>query len=97
MRRRKFSAKIKAQVALEAIRNDATIEELAQKHGIHPTQVRAWKADFCANAEKVFMKENHKDECDEKHVAELERKIGQQAIEIDFLKKSFMKYSKGNV
>lgn len=97
MKRRKFGAKMKAQVALEAIKNDATIEELAQRFDVHPSQVRSWKVDFLTNAEKVFIKEGHKGECDDKHVAELERKIGQQAVEIDFLKKNYMRYRKGNV
>lgn len=97
MKRRKFGAKMKAQVALEAIKNDATIEELAQRFDVHPSQVRSWKVDFLTNAEKVFIKEGHKGECEDKHVAELERKIGQQAVEIDFLKKNYMRYRKGNV
>jgi transposase-like protein len=96
MKRRKFGAKMKAQVALEAIKNDATIEELAQRFDVHPSQVRSWKVDFLTNAEKVFIKDGNKGECDDKHVAELERKVGQQAIEIDFLKKNYMKYRKGN-
>ena len=96
MKRRKFGAKMKAQVALEAIKNDATVEELAQRFDVHPSQVRSWKADFLANAEKVFTKETLKGEGDDQHVAELERKVGQQAIEIDFLKKNYMKYRKVN-
>ena len=87
MKRRKFGAKMKAQVALEAIKNDATVEELAQRFDVHPSQVRSWKADFLANAEKVFTKETLKGECGDQHVAELERKVGQQAIEIYILKK----------
>jgi len=97
MKRRKFSAKMKAQVALEAIKNDATVEELAQRFDVHPSRVRTWKSDFLTNAEKVFIKENHKGECEDRHLAQLERKVGQQAIEIDFLKKNFTRYRKGNV
>jgi transposase len=96
MKRKKFSAQVKTQVALEAIKNNSTIEELSQRFGVHPTQIKAWKAAFLANAEKIFTKGKGNEEIDEKHVAELERKVGQQAIEIDFLKKNFMKYSKGN-
>jgi len=97
MKRRKFSSKMKAQVALEAIKNDSTVEELAQRFNVHPSQVRTWKSDFLINAEKVFIKDGHKGECDERHLAQLERKVGQQAIEIDFLKKNFTRYRKENV
>jgi transposase-like protein len=88
---------MKAEVAIEALRNDATVEELAQKFGVHPTQVRSWKTDFIANAEKVFLNGSLKREGDERHIAELERKVGQQAIELDFLKKNFSRYRGGSV
>jgi transposase-like protein len=96
MVRKRFTAKYKAQVALEAIKNDSTIEQLSQKFGVHPTQIKAWKADFIANSEKVFCKEDHKKEANLRFVAELERKIGQQAVEIDFLKKNYKDYLKRN-
>ena len=95
MGRKKFNAKMKAQVAIEAVKNDATIEELAQRFDIHPTQIKTWKADLITNAERVFDKKNHKN-ADKKFIAELTHKIGQQSIEIDFLKKNFAKYHKKN-
>jgi transposase len=70
---------MKAEVAIEALRNDATVEELAQRFAIHPTQVRSWKTDFMANAEKVFLKDNLKEEGGWHHITELEYKVGQQA------------------
>lgn len=93
MVRKKFSAKTKAQVAIEAVKNDATIEELAQRFDIHPTQIKAWKSDLIINAERVFDKKNCK-HADKKLISELVQKIGQQSVEIDFLKKSFAKYHK---
>ncbi len=95
MGRKKFSAKMKGQVALEAIKNDATIEELAQRFDIHPTQIKTWKSDLIANAERIFDRKNYKN-ADKKFIAELMHKIGQQSIEIDFLKKNFAKYHKKN-
>ena len=41
--RRKFSAEFKARVALEALRGDKTVQEIASKHKVHPNQVSTWK------------------------------------------------------
>jgi len=52
--RRKFSADFKAKVALEAIRERHTVEELARKHELHPTQINTWKKEFLSKAAAVF-------------------------------------------
>ena len=41
--RRRFTADFKAKVALEALRGDRTIQEIAAKHRLHPTQISTWK------------------------------------------------------
>ena len=43
--RRRFSAEFKAKVALEAIKGHETVSELATRHGLHPTQIAAWKRE----------------------------------------------------
>ena len=55
--RRKFSASFKAKVAIEAIKEVQTLQELASKYEIHPTQIAAWKREFLEKAEHVFGKE----------------------------------------
>ena len=45
-RKKKYSAEFKAKVALEAIREEKTINEIASHYGIHPQMVRAWKREF---------------------------------------------------
>ena len=89
MIRKKISAKLKAQIALEAIKGNETIDSFSQRFGVHPTQIKKWKSELLAHSEKVFSKENKNSvKFSEKTVVALERMVGQQAIEIDFLKKT---------
>lgn len=86
--RRKFSASFKAKVAIEAIKEISTAQELASKYQIHPTQIAAWKREFLENAELVFSKEapvaNDGENTKER---ELYSKIGELQVQVDFLKK----------
>jgi transposase len=52
--RRRFSAEFKARVALEAIKGQETVAELATKHELHPTQIAAWKREAVEKLAKVF-------------------------------------------
>ena len=53
-KRRKFTDKSKAKVALEALRGDRTIQEIAAKHRVHPNQVSTWKLQAVQGMEDVF-------------------------------------------
>ncbi len=61
--RRTFTAEFKAKVAIEAIKENKTISELAQIYQVHPNLITHWKRDFLANAGKVF--DSGKDESSE--------------------------------
>jgi transposase len=82
--RTKHTAAFKAKVALEAIREEATVPELAKRHGVHPTQIFKWKREFLANASKVFDGAGDKTDGSERE-GELLRKIGELTVERDFL------------
>jgi len=53
-KRRKFSDQFKAKVALEALRGDRTIPEIAAKHRLHPTQISTWKRQAVEGLSGVF-------------------------------------------
>ena len=53
-KRRRFSGELKAKIALEALRGDRTLQEIASKHQVHPNQVSAWKRQAIAGLGEVF-------------------------------------------
>ena len=84
-KRRNFSTTFKTTVALEALRGDKTIHEIAAQHHIHPTQVSAWKRQAISGMSEVFSGKSASSNSNEKEVKELHAKIGQLAMENDFL------------
>ena len=89
MTRRKFTPKFKTKVAIEALKDRDTLTVLAQKHELHPQQITTWKREFLEGADSIFEKgqKSKKSESEEKK-DELHRIIGQQKVEIDFLKQA---------
>lgn len=79
-KRRKFTDNFKAQVALEALRGDRTIQEIAAKHNVLPTQVSTWKKQAIAGMADVFAKGGASDER-EIEIKDLHAKIGRLAVE----------------
>jgi transposase len=87
--RRKFTSQFKKKVVLEALKERDTLSALAQKYDLHPQQITTWKNHFLANVDRVFDKDTSvKDKALEQEKDALLRTIGQQKVEIDFLKKS---------
>jgi len=77
----------KLKIALEAIKDEKQIKEIAREHGIHPKQVTEWRDRVLKSSSEIFSTKNiSKGQIDSKEEAFL-KKIGQQAVEIDFLKK----------
>ena len=84
--RRKFSASFKAKVAIEAIKEQSSVQEIAAKFELHPTRISRWKREFLDNAALAFGPKPEKEDADPE-TGPLYNKIGQLQVENDFLKK----------
>ena len=83
--RRNHSPAFKAKVALEALKGELTLAELAQKHDVHANQITQWKSQLLERAASVFGGETESAASPPVDLKELHAKIGEQALEIDFL------------
>lgn len=91
-KRRNFSSKFKAKVAIEALKEQETLSELATKFDVHPNQISKWKQEFLSKASSLFdTKSTSKDSDNECNPDLLYQKIGQLEMERDYLKKSIKK------
>ena len=87
--RRRFGAEFKAKVALEAIRGELTMAELASRHGVHPTMIAAWKRQAIKGMSSTFSGTMDAAKAIEAEVTRLHAKIGQLGVERNFLSKGF--------
>lgn len=88
-KRKNYSAAFKAKVAIDAIKGDLTLPELASKYDVNPKLISKWKQEAVKNLQGIFegrvkSPQNHQNE----DTAKLYKKIGQLQIEVDFLKEA---------
>ena len=89
-RRRRFTADFKKRVALEALRGDRTVQEIAARHEVHPNQVSTWKRQAIDGLDEVFGRGGASRQSDqEATIRDLHAKIGELTVERDFFLRGF--------
>jgi transposase len=93
--KRKWSASQKFEIALMAIKNETTINDICKKYEVAPCQVHEWKKKLLEQGENIFVKNDKEKQTAiddaEKKQEKLFEKIGELTVERDFLKKSLKK------
>ncbi|MDQ1329078.1 MAG: transposase [Candidatus Poribacteria bacterium] len=86
--RKSYDSRLKVQVALEALKNQRTIAQIASEYGVHPNMVTQWKQRLLNELPDIFNNKHQKNKQDNETLqAELYRQIGQLKVELDWLKK----------
>jgi transposase len=89
-KRRKFSSKQKARIALAALQERLPKGEIASQYEVHPNQVSLWKKQALEGLEKIFddgRQQRSQSDGRDQLIEELYRKVGQLQVELDWLKK----------
>jgi len=96
MQRKHFSAEFKSKVALEAIKEQMSLNEIASKYEVYPNQVSTWKRELLEGIGDIFVDKRRKEsKPDEGLVPQLYQQIGQLKVEVDWLKKKSGIQSRG--
>ena len=86
--RKSYTADFKAQVALEAVKGERSLSELASRYEVHPNQIGQWRKALLAGVREVFSdKRQRKEQDGEAEKARLYEEIGRLKVELDWLKK----------
>ena len=86
--RKSYTAEFKAKVALEAVRGDRSLSELAARYEVHPTQIGQWRKALLKGLPEIFGDKRRRQEADsEQEKARLYEEIGRLKVERDWLKK----------
>jgi len=88
--RKKYDEVFKAKVALEAVKGEMTIAEIASKYEVHPNLIMSWRRHLLENAAELFSRKKDPQIAEQKELIDhLYKKIGEQDIDLEFLKKKY--------
>ena len=87
MQRKRYTASFKSRVALEALKGQKTVAEIASGYEVHPNQVSQWKKQLQAGMPDVFADPGRSHRAEEKLTDKLYQEIGRLKVELDWLKK----------
>ncbi len=88
MQRKRHSAEFKAKVALEAIKEQKTLNDIAKEYEVHPGQISQWRKQAQDALPEAFATRKARSEADDEALkASLYQQIGQLKVELDWLKK----------
>jgi len=86
--RKTYSSEEKAKIVLETLKSELTQAQITSKYGVHASQISAWRRQFKDGVADIFRDQRRTEDADkEALIEELYKQIGQQKVEIDFLKK----------
>ena len=86
--RKNYSAKFKAQVALEAVKGDCSLSELSSRYEVHSSQIGRWRSELLSGLPDIFSDRRRKqEEKNEVEESKLYEEIGRLKMELDWLKK----------
>ena len=88
VQRKRYSAEMKAKIALEAIKGQKTANEIAAEYGVHPTQIAQWTKQALDGLPDVFsLGKSKQEQSEEALIASLYQQIGQLKVQVDWLEK----------
>ena len=90
--RRNHSPAFKARVALEALKGEKTVAELATLHDVHPTQIVSWKNELLGRAAEIFGSDSNGESQSQEKIRELHEKIGELTVENSFLDRALGRF-----
>jgi putative transposase len=87
--RKQYTGTFKAKVALETLKGQRTVQEIASSYGVHPNQITKWKQQLVAGAADVFTPttDRSSDGNEDAVRAELYQQIGKLQVELDWVQK----------
>ncbi len=89
--RKRYSANEKAQIVLEALKEEKTVAQIAAEHKVHPNQIYKWKAEVLQALPSLLTNEAHKiqalEAAHQREVDELYAEIGRLTTQVSWLKK----------